>query len=28
VEGTVIEPATEAGGDKEGMQSMSMVEDG
>jgi hypothetical protein len=27
-EGTVIEPATEAGGDKERMQSMSMVEGG
>ena len=27
-EGTVIEPATEAGGDKEGMQSMSMAESG
>jgi hypothetical protein len=27
-EGTVIEPATEAGGDKEGVQSMSMAEGG
>ncbi len=28
VEGTVTEPATEAGGDKEGVQSMSMVSSG
>ena len=27
-EGTVIEPATEAGGDKEGVQSVSMAEGG
>ncbi len=27
-DGTVIEPATEAGGDKEGVQSLSMAECG